>query len=120
MIVYIDDVSRIDPENKGSILSVSCSDEASNRFVLLLDMVYMGIDWEGELEDELYKDIQRAYDICIEEKGNIDIDYMTKIVEKNYYGMIQLQCFVFYYLSGIDPFFGVDRSFFIIQTLWQD
>ena len=30
-------------------------------------MDYMGIDWEGEFEDELYKDIQKAYENVIQE-----------------------------------------------------
>lgn len=85
MVVYIDDISRIE---SGSILSVSCSDEAGNKFVLLLDMVYMGIDWEGEFEDELYKDIQKAYDDCISDNGKIDVDYIKRLVENHYYGMI--------------------------------
>ena len=85
MVVYIDDISRIE---SGSILSVACSDEAGNKFVLLLDMVYMGIDWEGEFEDELYKDIQKAYDDCISDYGKIDVEYIKRLVENHYYGMI--------------------------------
>ena len=85
MVVYIDDISSIE---SGSILSVACSDEAGNKFDLCLDMVYMGIDWEGEFEDELYKDIQKAYDDCISDNGKIDVDYIKRLVENHYYGMI--------------------------------
>ena len=56
--VYIDDMSF--DQNKGSIL-VSCSTDEGDVFDLELDAVYMRIDWNGEFEDELQKDIERAY-----------------------------------------------------------
>jgi hypothetical protein len=85
--VYIDDMWKTD-EKDGSILFVSCSTEYGADFILKLNMTDMGIDWEGEFEDELYKDIQSAYDKCLMKLGMIDVKYITQLVENNYYGMI--------------------------------
>ena len=82
--VYIDDMSF--DQNKGSIL-VSCSTDEGDVFDLELDAVYMRIDWNGEFEDELQKDIEKAYNDCINEKGKTDIDYIKELVEVNDYQM---------------------------------
>ena len=83
--VYIDDIWEY--PSSGSI-HVECSTDAGDVFDLVLDIVYMRIDWNGEFEDELQHDIQREYNKLLNEKGKVDIDELKERVQKYDYQMI--------------------------------
>ena len=83
--VYIDDI--LGYPSSGSI-HVECSTDAGDVFDLVLDIVYMRIDWNGEFEDELQHDIQREYNKLLDEKGKVDIDELKECVQKYDYQMI--------------------------------
>lgn len=60
------------------------------HYSLSLDMKYMGIDYEGEFEKELYRDIRNAMNKLYKESGpypnNHDIE---TIVSRSYYNMLE-------------------------------
>ena len=58
--VYIDDIWKY--PSSGSI-HIKCSTDTNDTFDLVLDIVKMRIDWNGEFEDELQHDIQKEYTI---------------------------------------------------------
>lgn len=73
--VYIDDIWYY--PLSGSI-QVQCSTDTDDTFDLVLDIVKMRIDWNGEFEYELQHDIQKEYNSLIH-NGTVDV---TKLKEK--------------------------------------
>ena len=82
--VYIDDI--LEYPSSGSI-HVKCSTDTDDTFDLVLDIVKMRIDWNGEFEDELQHDIQKEYN-TITHNGTVDVTKLKETLEMYDYGMI--------------------------------
>ena len=82
--VYIDDI--LEYSSSGSI-HVKCSTDTDDTFDLVLDIVKMRIDWNGEFEDELQHDIQKEYN-AITHNGTVDVTKLKEKLEMYDYGMI--------------------------------
>ena len=78
--VYIDDIWKY--PSSGSI-HIKCSTDTNDTFDLVLDIVKMRIDWNGEFEDELQHDIQKEYN-----NGTVDVTKFKEKLELYDYGMI--------------------------------
>jgi len=83
--VYIDDIILDDPLNRS--IHVKCSTDTDDTFDLILDIVKMRIDWNGEFEYELQHDIQKEYNALIQ-NGTVDITKLKEELEMYDYGMI--------------------------------
>lgn len=83
--VYIDDIILDDPLNRS--IRVECSTDTDDKFDLVLDIVKMRIDWNGEFEYELQHDIQKEYNALIH-NGTVDITKLKEKLEMYDYGMI--------------------------------
>lgn len=82
--VYIDDIWEY--HSSGSI-HVKCSTDAGDVFDLVLDIVKMRIDWNGEFEYELQHDIQKEYN-ALAQNGTVDVTKLKEELELYDYGMI--------------------------------
>lgn len=82
--VYIDDIRKC--PSSGSI-HVECSTDTNDTFDLVLDIVKMHIDWNGEFEDELQHDIQKEYN-ALTHNGTVDVIKLKEKLEMYDYGMI--------------------------------
>ena len=82
--VYIDDI--LEYPSSGSI-HVKCSTDTDDTFDLVLDIVKMRIDWNGEFEDELQHDIQKEYN-ALTHNGTVDVTKLKEKLELYDYGMI--------------------------------
>ena len=82
--VYIDDI--LEYPSSGYI-QVKCSTDTDDTFDLILDIVKMCIDWNGEFEDELQHDIQKEYN-ALTHNGTVDVTKLKEKVELYDYGMI--------------------------------
>lgn len=82
--VYIDDIWEY--PSSGSI-HVECSTDAGDVFDLVLDIVKMRIDWNGEFEYELQHDIQKEYN-ALAQNGTVDVTKLKEELELYDYGMI--------------------------------
>ena len=78
--VYIDDIWKY--PSSGSI-HIKCSTDTNDTFDLVLDIVKMRIDWNGEFEDELQHDIQKEYN-----NSTVDVTKLKEKLELYDYGMI--------------------------------
>ena len=82
--VYIDDIWEY--PSIGSI-QVTCSTDTDDTFDLILDIVKMRIDWNGEFKDELQHDIQKEYN-ALTHNGTVDVTKLKEKLELYDYGMI--------------------------------
>ncbi|MCK9545029.1 MAG: hypothetical protein M0R03_23685 [Novosphingobium sp.] len=90
LYTIIDDIARKENDNNIMIVEVSIEDdnEVLDDMLVELDMDYMGINWDGEFEDELSKDFKRAVDSYYTDNGTLPnaLD-LRRLVEQNYYNM---------------------------------
>ena len=84
----------LDPKNndfmwvKGIAYDEEKDDNILFNFDVKLNIKYMGIDWDGEFEDELYRDFKHAINDLYEKTGKYpDNESIRTEVEKNFYGM---------------------------------